>query len=50
MEYRHKQPFRRAALFTTGVADTRVAPWHARKMTALMQSATASDRPVLLHL
>lgn len=37
-----------AVLFITGDADTRVAPLHARKMTALLQSATASDRPVLL--
>jgi len=36
-------------LFITGDADTRVAPLHARKMTALLQSATGSDRPVLLH-
>jgi prolyl oligopeptidase len=27
----------------------RVAPLHARKMAALLQSATGSDRPVLLH-
>ena len=38
-----------AVLFITGDADTRVAPLHARKMTALVQAATASDRPVLLH-
>lgn len=38
-----------AVMFVTGDADTRVAPLHARKMAALMQSATASDRPVLLH-
>lgn len=38
-----------AVIFATGDADTRVAPLHARKMAALMQSATASDRPVLLH-
>jgi prolyl oligopeptidase len=38
-----------AVLFITGDADTRVAPLHARKMTALLQSATGSDRPVLLH-
>jgi prolyl oligopeptidase len=38
-------------LFATGDGDTRVAPLHARKMTALMQAATGSgpDRPVLLH-
>ena len=38
-----------AVLFITGDADTRVAPLHARKMAALLQSATGSDRPVLLH-
>jgi prolyl oligopeptidase len=37
-----------ATLFITGDSDTRVAPLHARKMTALLQSATASDEPVLL--
>ncbi len=36
-------------LFTTGDADTRVDPSHARKMTALMQSATGSDNPVMLY-
>jgi len=37
-------------LFISGDSDTRVAPLHARKMTALMQAATAgSDRPILLH-
>jgi prolyl oligopeptidase len=38
-----------AVLFVTGDSDTRVAPLHARKMTALLQSATASDRPILLR-
>ena len=41
-----------AVLFITGDADTRVAPLHARKMTALLQSSTGADtrkRPVLLH-
>jgi prolyl oligopeptidase len=38
-----------AVLFMTGDSDTRVAPLHARKMAALLQSASASDRPVLLH-
>lgn len=38
-----------AVLFITGDADTRVAPLHARKMAALLQSATASDKPVLLR-
>ncbi|UCF19168.1 MAG: S9 family peptidase [Gemmatimonadota bacterium] len=37
-----------ATLFITGDSDTRVAPLHARKMAALVQEATASDRPVLL--
>ncbi len=38
-----------AVLFVTGDADTRVAPLHARKMTALLQASTGSDRPVLLR-
>jgi prolyl oligopeptidase len=38
-----------AVLFLTGDSDTRVAPLHARKMTALMQASTGSDRPILLH-
>ncbi|MCS6975456.1 MAG: prolyl oligopeptidase family serine peptidase [Gemmatales bacterium] len=38
-----------AVLFITGDADTRVDPLHARKMTALLQAATGSDRPILLH-
>jgi prolyl oligopeptidase len=38
-----------AILFVTGDADTRVAPLHARKMTALMQASTGSDEPVLLR-
>jgi len=37
-----------AVLFVSGDADTRVAPLHARKMVALLQAATGSDRPVLL--
>jgi prolyl oligopeptidase len=37
-----------AVMFKTGDGDTRVAPLHARKMTALVQDATASDRPVVL--
>ncbi len=36
-------------LFITGDADTRVAPLHARKMTALVQASTGSDKPVLLR-
>lgn len=38
-----------AVLFITGDSDTRVAPLHARKMTALLQAANTSDRPILLH-
>jgi prolyl oligopeptidase len=38
-----------AIMFNTGDSDTRVDPLHARKMTALMQADSGSDRPVLLH-
>ncbi|RMF67294.1 MAG: S9 family peptidase [Calditrichaeota bacterium] len=38
-----------AVLFATGDSDTRVAPLHARKMTALLQWATGSDNPILLY-
>ncbi len=38
-----------AVLFISGDSDTRVAPLHARKMAALVQASTGSDRPVLLH-
>lgn len=38
-----------AVIFITGDSDTRVDPLHARKMAALMQASTGSDRPVLLH-
>ncbi|HTW82043.1 MAG TPA: prolyl oligopeptidase family serine peptidase [Terracidiphilus sp.] len=38
-----------AVLFFTGDSDTRVDPLHARKMTALLQSASKSGRPILLH-
>ena len=37
-----------AVLLESGDADTRVPPEQARKMTARLQSATASDRPILL--
>jgi prolyl oligopeptidase len=39
-----------AVLLATAESDTRVHPMHARKMTARLQAATASDRPVLLRL
>jgi prolyl oligopeptidase len=38
-----------AVMLFTGDSDTRVAPLHARKMTALLQSASSSGRPILLH-
>ncbi len=38
-----------AVMFVSGDGDTRVDPLHARKMTALVQASTGSDRPVVLH-
>jgi prolyl oligopeptidase len=38
-----------AVLFMSGDGDTRVAPLHARKMAAMLQADTASDRPILLR-
>ncbi len=38
-----------AIFFFTGDGDTRVDPMNARKMTALMQTASSSGRPILLH-
>ena len=38
-----------AVMFFTGDSDTRVDPLHARKTTALLQSDSSSDRPILLH-
>jgi prolyl oligopeptidase len=38
-----------AVMFFTGDSDTRVDPLHARKMTALLQAASTSGRPILLH-
>jgi prolyl oligopeptidase len=37
-----------AVFLTTGDADTRVPPLQARKMTARLQAATSSGRPVVL--
>jgi len=37
-----------AVLFQTGDTDGRVNPMQSRKMTARLQAATASDRPILL--
>jgi prolyl oligopeptidase len=39
-----------AVLLTAGQNDTRVDAWHAKKMTARLQQATSSGRPVLLRL
>jgi prolyl oligopeptidase len=39
-----------AVLIATAESDTRVDPMHARKMTARLQAATTSPRPVLLRL
>jgi prolyl oligopeptidase len=38
-----------AIFFFTGDGDTRVDPMNARKMTPLMQAASSSGRPILLH-
>ncbi len=38
-----------AVMLTTGDKDTRVSPLQARKMTARLQSATTSGRPVILR-
>jgi prolyl oligopeptidase len=38
-----------AVLFVSGDGDTRVAPLHARKMAALMQTVATRDRPALLR-
>jgi len=49
--YQHVKPGVKypAVLFMTGDGDTRVAPLHARKMAALLQADTGSDRPILLR-
>jgi prolyl oligopeptidase len=38
-----------AILFMTGANDPRVDPMQSRKMTARLQAASASDRPILLR-
>ena len=35
---------------TTGVTDPRVAPFHVGKMTARLQAASTSGKPVLLRV
>ncbi len=39
-----------AVLLTTAESDSRVDPLHARKMTAALQRATSSGRPILLRV
>jgi prolyl oligopeptidase len=39
-----------AVLLTTGANDPRVAPWEAGKMTARLQAATSSKKPILLRV
>jgi prolyl oligopeptidase len=39
-----------AVLLTVGLNDARVAPWHAAKMAARLQSASTSGKPVLLRV
>jgi prolyl oligopeptidase len=39
-----------AILLTTGVTDPRVAPFHVAKMTARLQAATSSGKPILLRV
>ena len=39
-----------AVLLTTGANDPRVAPWEAGKMTARLQAATSSKKPVILRV
>jgi prolyl oligopeptidase len=39
-----------AVLLTAGLNDQRVAVWQPAKMSARLQAATTSDRPVLLRV
>jgi prolyl oligopeptidase len=39
-----------AVLLTTGVTDPRVAPFHLAKMTARLQAANTSGKPILLRV
>jgi prolyl oligopeptidase len=39
-----------AVLLTTGVTDPRVAPFHVAKMTARLQKASSSGKPILLRV
>ena len=50
--YHHVQPGTKypAVLLTTGFNDPRVASWQPGKMTARLQAATSSGKPVLLRV
>src|SRR5204862_7411693 len=39
-----------AVMVITGINDPRVAPWEPAKMTAALQAATSSGKPVLLRV
>ena len=39
-----------AVMLTTGINDPRVDPWEAGKMTARLQAATSSGKPILLRV
>ena len=39
-----------AVMLTTGITDPRVDPWQAAKMTARLQAATSSGKPVILRI
>ena len=39
-----------AVLPTTGVTDPRIAPFHVAKMTARLQAASSSGKPILLRV
>jgi prolyl oligopeptidase len=39
-----------AVMLTTGINDPRVDPWEAAKMTARLQAATSSGKPILLRV
>jgi len=39
-----------AVLLTHGINDPRVEPWHSAKMTARLQAATVSGKPVWLRV
>jgi prolyl oligopeptidase len=39
-----------SVILTTGMTDPRVDPWQAGKMSARLQKATSSGKPVLLRI